>query len=83
VEGRRLTSGTLLKKVRIGGLAMSLETPEKTGNFQRKLYAKAKADAGMAASGSMSGEGERGVAEWPKLPRLSATLPYRTAYIAA
>jgi RNA-directed DNA polymerase len=44
VEGRRLTSGMLLKKVKIRGLAMSLETPEKIGNLQRKLYIKAKAE---------------------------------------
>ena len=34
----------LLKKVKIRGLAMSLETPEKIGNLQRKLYMKAKAE---------------------------------------
>ncbi|MGC2354818.1 MAG: group II intron reverse transcriptase/maturase, partial [Candidatus Acidiferrum sp.] len=44
VEGERLTSGTLLKKVRIRGLAMSLETPEKIRTLQRKLYVKAKAE---------------------------------------
>jgi RNA-directed DNA polymerase len=44
VEGRRLTSGMLLKKVKIRGLAMSLETPEKIGNLPRKLYIKAKAE---------------------------------------
>jgi RNA-directed DNA polymerase len=43
-EGERLTSGMLLKKVKIRGLAMSLETPEKIGNLQRKLYVKAKAE---------------------------------------
>ena len=30
------------------------------------------------ASGSMSGDGKRSVAEWPKLPRPSSTLPKRT-----
>ena len=29
----------------------------------------------IGTSGSMSGEGKRGVAAWPKLPRLSSTLP--------
>src|SRR5882762_6122122 len=29
-------------------------------------------------SGSMSGDGKRSVAEWPKLPRPSSTLPIRT-----
>ena len=28
----------------------------------------------IGTSGSMSGEGKRGVAAWPKLPRLSSTL---------
>jgi RNA-directed DNA polymerase len=43
-EGRALTSGALSKMVRVGGLAMSLETPEKIRTFQRKLYCKAKAE---------------------------------------
>ena len=30
----------------------------------------------IGTSGSMSGDGKRGVAEWPKLPRPSSTLPY-------
>ena len=30
-------------------------------------------------SGSMSGDGKRSVAEWPKLPRPSSTLPNRTS----
>ena len=30
----------------------------------------------IGTSGSMSGEGKRGVAKWPKLPRLSSTLPF-------
>jgi RNA-directed DNA polymerase len=34
----------LLKRTRIGGLAMSLETPEKIRSLQRKLYVKAKAE---------------------------------------
>jgi hypothetical protein len=29
----------------------------------------------IGTSGSMSGEGKRGVAEWPKPPCLSSTLP--------
>src|SRR5215831_2435065 len=29
----------------------------------------------ICTSGSMSGDGKRGVAEWPKLPRPSSTLP--------
>ena len=33
----------------------------------------------IGTSGSMSGDGKRGVAEWPKLPRLSSTLPLRQA----
>ena len=33
----------------------------------------------IRTSGSMSGEGKRGVAVWPKLPRLSSTLPRRAA----
>jgi hypothetical protein len=32
----------------------------------------------IGTSGSMSGDGKRGVAEWPKLPRPSSTLPKRT-----
>ena len=31
----------------------------------------------IGTSGSMSGDGKRGVAEWPKLPRPSSTLPER------
>jgi hypothetical protein len=31
----------------------------------------------IGTSGSMSGDGKRGVAEWPKLPRPSSTLPSR------
>ncbi len=34
----------------------------------------------IGTSGSMSGEGKRGVAEWPKLPRLSSTLPTARRY---
>src|SRR5450756_2521411 len=30
-------------------------------------------------SGSMSGDGKRSVAEWPKLPRPSSTLPSKSA----
>jgi hypothetical protein len=30
----------------------------------------------IGTSGSMSGDGKRGVAEWPKLPRPSSTLPH-------
>jgi hypothetical protein len=29
----------------------------------------------IGTSGSMSGDGKRSVAEWPKLPRPSSTLP--------
>ena len=32
----------------------------------------------IGTSGSMSGDGKRGVAEWPKLPRPSSTLPETT-----
>jgi len=32
----------------------------------------------IGTSGSMSGDGKRSVAEWPKLPRPSSTLPKRT-----
>jgi len=32
----------------------------------------------IGTSGSMSGDGKRGVAEWPKLPRPSSTLPEPT-----
>ncbi len=32
----------------------------------------------IGTSGSMSGDGKRSVAEWPKLPRPSSTLPYAT-----
>src|SRR3977135_2004773 len=32
----------------------------------------------IGTSGSMSGEWKRSVAEWPKLPRPSSTLPFRT-----
>ena len=31
----------------------------------------------IGTSGSMSGDGKRSVAEWPKLPRPSSTLPER------
>jgi hypothetical protein len=34
-------------------------------------------DAGDRHVGSMSGDGKRSVAEWPKLPRPSSTLPFR------
>jgi hypothetical protein len=34
----------------------------------------------IGTSGSMSGDGKRGVAEWPKLPRPSSTLPFETLY---
>src|SRR3974377_2463213 len=44
VEQRTLTSGALLKRKRGGRLAMSLETPDKIRNLQRKLYCKAKAE---------------------------------------
>jgi hypothetical protein len=33
----------------------------------------------IGTSGSMSGDGKRGVAEWPKLPRPSSTLPNATS----
>ena len=33
----------------------------------------------IGTSGSMSGDGKRSVAEWPKLPRPSSTLPKRTS----
>jgi hypothetical protein len=33
----------------------------------------------IGTSGSMSGDGKRGVAAWPKLPRPSSTLPTRTS----
>ena len=33
----------------------------------------------IGTSGSMSGDGKRGVAEWPKSPRPSSTLPLRQA----
>jgi hypothetical protein len=52
-EGRRLTSGKLLKKARIKGLAMSLETPDKIRRLQRKLYVKAKAEPDLIASRPM------------------------------
>jgi len=32
----------------------------------------------IGTSGSMSGDGKRGVAKWPKLPRPSSTLPEAT-----
>ena len=32
----------------------------------------------IGTSGSMSGDGKRGVAAWPKLPRPSSTLPEET-----
>jgi hypothetical protein len=32
----------------------------------------------IRTSGSMSGDGKRSVAAWPKLPRPSSTLPTRT-----
>ena len=33
----------------------------------------------IGTSGSMSGDGKRGVAAWPKLPRPSSTLPNATS----
>jgi hypothetical protein len=33
----------------------------------------------IGTSGSMSGDGKRSVAEWPKLSRPSSTLPKRTS----
>ena len=33
----------------------------------------------IGTSGSMSGDGKRSVAAWPKLPRPSSTLPTRTS----
>ncbi len=36
----------------------------------------------IGTSGSMSGDGKRSVAEWPKLPRPSSTLPTRTLAFA-
>jgi len=32
----------------------------------------------IGTSGSMSEDGKRSVAKWPKLPRLSSTLPFQT-----
>src|SRR5437879_1963833 len=37
----------------------------------------------IRTSGSMSGDGKRSVAAWPKLPRLSSTLPQETVSSAA
>jgi hypothetical protein len=37
-----------------------------------------KPGAGIGTPGLMSGDGKRGVAEWPKLPRPSSTLPHAT-----
>jgi hypothetical protein len=36
----------------------------------------------IRASGSMSGDGKRSVAAWPKLPRPSSTLPDRRSALA-
>jgi hypothetical protein len=33
----------------------------------------------IRTSGSMSGDGKRSIAAWPKLPRPSSTLPTRTS----
>jgi hypothetical protein len=35
----------------------------------------------IGTSGSMSGDGKRGVAEWRKLPRPSSTLPLRRGQV--
>src|SRR5262249_3599855 len=43
-EQRALTSGALSKMARGRRLAMSLTTPDKIRNLQRKLYCKAKAE---------------------------------------
>jgi len=43
-EQRALTSGALSKMARGRRLAMSLVTPDKIRNLQRKLYCKAKAE---------------------------------------
>ena len=41
----------------------------------------------IGTSGSMSGDGKRSAAAWPKLPRPSSTLPFETStdvrYLAA
>jgi hypothetical protein len=37
----------------------------------------------IGSSGLMSGDGKRSVAEWPKLPRPSSTLPERTLGVFA
>ncbi len=37
----------------------------------------------IGTSGSMSGEGKRGDAAWPKLPRLSSTLPWYASTLPA
>jgi hypothetical protein len=37
----------------------------------------------IGTSGSMSGDGKRGVAAWPKLPRPSSTLPKRRKTMSA
>jgi hypothetical protein len=34
----------------------------------------------IGTSGSMSGDGKRSVAAWPKLPRPSSTLPNRRSF---
>ena len=34
----------------------------------------------IGTPGLMSGDGKRGVAEWPKLPRPSSTLPIRSPF---
>ena len=37
----------------------------------------------ICLSGSMSGERKRSVAAWPKLPRLSSTLPFASKLVRA
>ena len=84
VEGRDLSSRQtqyVVKDLEIGQPINSDECSETADGVARNskgVKSCAEPDAGNRLSGSMSGERKRSVAKWPKLPRLSSTLPLTT-----